>query len=320
MTSPICILGAGAFGTALAILLARNGNQVRLWTNEPAHLQALIKTHENKRYLPGIKLPDPIKPCVHLTDALDGVDDVLVVVPSRAFAEVIAKLPKDLRIAWATKGMSGDHWLHELVQQRFGGIPMAALSGPSFAREVALDLPTAVTLACNDEQFCQDLLQRFCNHMFRIYTTDDLLGVAIGSVVKNIMAVASGMAVGLQLGENAVAALITRGLTEILCLANALGAKQETLMGLSGLGDLVLTCTSKQSRNRQFGELLALNFSVNEIQEKIGGVVEAQHNLQTIYQLAKKNKIEMPITEQVYFVLYDALDPKVALENLLARS
>lgn len=323
--SPIAVLGAGAWGSALAILLARNGQSVRLWSNDPKQISEIYHKHTNQRYLPGITFPDNVQFYAELDKALSGVQDILIAVPSVGFRNTLQQIKKiatnNVRIISGTKGLDPEtgKLLHEVVQEIFGNIPIAILSGPSFAKEVALGLPTAVTLANNDPQFAKDIIQRFHNAAFRVYTSKDLIGVQVCNSVKNVLAVAVGTSDGLGFGANARCALITRGLAEMARLGMAMGGKLETCMGLAGVGDLVLTTTDDQSRNRRFGVAIGKGKTVQEAREEIGQVVEGADNAVKVYELAQRMKVVMPITEQVYRILYEKLPPLEAMKALLAR-
>ncbi len=326
MNKKIAILGAGSWGTALAILAARNGCQTLLWGHNPEHLIALTQDRQNKRYLPGIMFPDNLTVTSDLAKVADFTKLFLVSVPSNAFKNTLlnlkAHLYEDVQIAWATKGFDPDNGslLHEVVADIFSSqSPAALLSGPSFAGEVAAELPTAITIASYQPDFASQLADILHGERFRTYTNSDLIGVEVGGAVKNVMAIAAGIADGLGFGANTRAALITRGLTEIIRLGVRLGGKQETFMGLAGLGDLILTCTDNQSRNRRFGLALGQGkdktLAIQEIGQQIEGVSAAKET----FLLAKKHGVDMPITEQTYKVLYEGLAPLTAVQNLLAR-
>jgi len=324
LTHPIAVLGAGSWGTALAIQLARNGNDTRLWGHDPGQIASMRELAENRRYLPGHPLPDGL----HLYDelsCLDGVQDLLIVVPSHAFRETLQAIKPRLRdgcrISWATKGLEPDSHklLHQMVLEELGERPMAVISGPTFAREVAEGLPTAVTVASNDEFFAMDLARRLHGANFRAYTSEDITGVEIGGAVKNVLAIAAGIADGLGYGANTRSALITRGLAEMMRLGVALGGKQETFMGLAGLGDLVLTCTDNQSRNRRFGLALGQGKSAEQALVEIDQVVEGIQTANEIHALAGKHRVEMPITEHVFRVLHDGMSAREAVVSLLNR-
>lgn len=324
--SSIAVLGAGSWGTALAVLLANNGNCVNLWGHNEAAMTAMAQTRCNQRYLPDITLPEKLVPYFDLRIALAGVRDILVVVPSHGFKTTIEMikplLAKDARICWATKGLEPNtgRLLETTVSECLGStIPRAVLSGPSFAYEVAKGLPTAITLASTDKQFAADLTQRLHNKTFRVYTSDDLVGVQLGGAIKNVLAIAAGISDGLGFGANARSALITRGLAELVRLGLAMGGRLETFMGLAGMGDLVLTCTDNQSRNRRFGLALGQGKTATEAEIAIGQVVEGAKNAKEVYQLASRLQIEMPITEQIYHILYHHISARNAVTTLLSR-
>lgn len=323
----VAVLGAGSWGTALGLLAARNGRAVRLWSPFGEELKPLAAERENRRYLPGHRFPDNLRVEPELAALLNGVHDVLVAVPSHGFRETLKHLaahrPKNLRLAWATKGFEHDSGklLHHVAAEVFGkDTPLAVLSGPSFAGEVAAGLPTAVTVASAHAAFAQDLAQVFHGPSFRAYTSDDMAGVETGGAIKNVIAIGCGISDGLKFGANARAALITRGLVEITRLGLKLGAHAETLQGLAGLGDLVLTCTDNQSRNRRLGLALAAGQNLKAIEQEIGQVVEGVYAAEAAHRLAKRLGVEMPITEQVYRILYEHLPPRAAVETLMARS
>lgn len=320
------VLGAGSWGTALAVLLARNGCVTRLWGRDAQHLAAMRAARENVRYLPGIKLPDTLEIHADLARALDGIQDVLLVVPSHAFRQsvhaLVPCLHQDARLAWATKGMEPGtgKLLHQVVAEEVGAqVAMAVVSGPTFAHEVAKGLPTAITVASDSPSFAKDLAGYLHNDTFRAYTSDDVTGVELGGAVKNVLAIAAGIADGLGFGANTRAALITRGLAEMMRLGTALGGRRETFMGLAGLGDLVLTCTDNQSRNRRLGLELARGAALNAILQRIGQVVEGVQTAKEVLRLATQAGVEMPIAHQVYRVLHENCPPRDAVQALLAR-
>lgn len=325
-TKKIGILGAGSWGTALAIQAARTGCDVLLWGHHQHHMTALAKDRENKRYLPGVAFPAGLSVTADLQEVSRLTNLLLIAVPSHAFKatlEQIRPLTTDnVKIAWATKGFNPDDGslLHELVTALFSAqTPVAVLSGPTFAQEVAAELPTAITIASPHHAFSNELAQLFHSNRFRTYTSIDIVGVEVGGAVKNVMAIAAGIADGLGFGANTRAALITRGLTEIIRLGLRLHGHQDTFMGLAGLGDLVLTCTDNQSRNRRLGIALgrgqALEPAMREIGQEIEGVLAAKET----FMLAKKHAIDMPITEQTFKVIYEGLSPVAAVQNLLSR-
>jgi glycerol-3-phosphate dehydrogenase (NAD(P)+) len=326
-SAPIGILGAGSWGTALAILLARNGRSVRLWSVDQHELVPLLSDRENRQYLPGIPFPETLTIEPQLEKLAAVVHDILVVVPSHGFRSTLKLLvthrPSHLRLAWATKGFEHDtgKLLHQVAAEELGEqLPLAVLSGPTFAREVAAGMPTAVTIASNNTKFAQDLAESLHNRTFRAYTSDDMAGVEVGGAVKNIIAIGCGISDGLKFGANARAALITRGLVEITRLGMKLSARAETFQGLAGLGDLVLTCTDDQSRNRRMGLALAAGKDVKNSTHAIGQVVEGIYAAEAVHHLAKRLNVEMPITEQIYRILYQDVAPRTAVEALMARA
>jgi glycerol-3-phosphate dehydrogenase (NAD(P)+) len=326
MNRKIGIMGAGSWGTALAILAARNGYQTLLWGRNSDHIASLARDRQNKRYLPDLSFPESLIVTSDLSDVAEFSNLVLVSVPSHAFKETLIKLKpslsEEVKIAWATKGFNPDDGslLHEVVAEIFyAQTPSAILSGPTFAREVAADLPTAITIASANQDFANQLAGILHSERFRTYTSSDMIGVEVGGAVKNAMAIAAGIADGLGFGATTRAALITRGLTEIIRLGVKLGGKQETFMGLAGLGDLILTCTDNQSRNRRFGLALGQGKDKTTTMQEIGQEIEGISAAKETFLLARKYDIDMPITEQVYKVLYEGLAPLTAVQNLLAR-
>ncbi|MDH3948123.1 MAG: NAD(P)-dependent glycerol-3-phosphate dehydrogenase [Gammaproteobacteria bacterium] len=321
------VLGAGSWGTALAMLLADNGHPTKLWSHTPSHAEALQRDRCNERYLPGIEFPVALKVSSDLTEVIPAADIVLLVVPSHAFRETLHKLKPLLqpqqRVAWGTKGLEPDthKLLHQMAREELGeGIPTAVVSGPTFAKEVARKLPGAVTVASADQDFALDLARALHNEYFRAYTSSDVIGVEIGGAVKNILAIAAGTADGLGFGANARAALIARGVAEIQRLGVTLGAQNETFMGLTGLGDLVLTCTDDQSRNRRLGLALGQGKSRDETIQAIGQVVEGINTSREVHALAQDHNVDMPITEQVYLILHQGHTPREAVQALMERA
>jgi glycerol-3-phosphate dehydrogenase (NAD(P)+) len=324
-TGRIAVLGAGSWGTALAIQLCRVGHRVALWGHDPGHLEELVRDRENRRFLPGLALPPAIEPSASLDEALTEALACLVVVPSHAFAEVLSmlpgRLPSHLGVAWATKGLdpATGGLLHGAARRALPDENLAVISGPSFAGEVARGLPTAVTVASEDPAFASRIAALLHGGRFRAYTSPDLVGVEVCGAAKNVLAIATGIADGLGFGANTRAALITRGLAELIRLGGALGGRPETFMGLAGVGDLVLTCTDDQSRNRRLGLALAQGLSVAEAKARIGQEVEGVVTAQSVHILAQGLGIEMPISEQVYRVLFRGVSPLQATASLLDR-
>lgn len=326
-SKPFAVLGAGSWGTALAMQLARAGHDTLLWSHNSEHVAQMRAEHCNQHYLPDIPFPDKLIPTDDLKHCIDAAGDILIVVPSHAFREILHAIKNllrdDQRLAWGTKGLEQGtrKLLHQIVREELGiTIPIAAVSGPTFAKEVARDLPGAITVASKDQQFANDLAMALHSENFLAYTSDDIIGVEIGGAAKNVMAIAAGIADGMGFGTNTLAALITRGLNEIMHLGVALGGQRETFMGLSGLGDLVLTCSDNQSRNRRFGQALGAGKDLEQAKKEIAQVIEGIGTAKTIYYLAQDNHVEMPISEQVYKVLYEGRSPKDAVHTLLNRS
>ncbi|MGY4517501.1 NAD(P)H-dependent glycerol-3-phosphate dehydrogenase [Lysobacter sp. HA18] len=322
----VAVLGAGSWGTALGALMARNDEVVTLWGRDVDVLQAIDTTHENPRYLPGVVLPDALRATTDLATALRDADLVLVVVPSHAFAETLRALaphrPAHAGVAWATKGFEpgSGRFLHEVAADVLGSdVPLAVVTGPSFAKEVAQGLPTALTVHSDDADFAQVVAEALHGPAFRAYTGDDMLGAELGGAMKNVLAVATGVADGMQLGLNARAGLITRGLNEMLRLNQALGGKAETLMGLAGLGDLVLTCTGDLSRNRRLGLALGRGQSIEAAVREIGQVVESVQTADEVMRQAERAGVELPISSAVRAVLHGQLTPADGLRQLLSR-
>lgn len=319
------MLGAGSWGTALAVLLARNNAPAVLWGHNAQHLAELAKARRNERFLPGVAFPGSLQVSAGLAHALSAADDCLIAVPSHAFREMLTRLAPHLkphmRVAWATKGLEPESGklLHEVAQEVLGARATAIISGPTFAREVAAGSPTALTVASATPQFAADLAARLHNDTLRAYTSDDVIGVELGGAIKNVLAIAAGIADGLGYGANTRAALITRGLAEMMRLGVALGGKRETFMGLAGLGDLVLTCTDDQSRNRRLGLALARGTALADALRDIGQSVEGVPTAREVLRLAKAHGIEMPISEQVYRVLHEGKNPRAAVQSLLQR-
>lgn len=321
----ISILGAGAWGTALAKLLAEEKNSkniVRLWGHDPAHLDELRKTFCNERNLPQIKLPTKLKFENDLAHAVAGTDLILVAVPSRAFRDVTKSLANfSGTIVSVTKGIEFSTGLTMcgVLQQTAPAAKFAALTGPTLALEVARGIPTAIVAASEDSATAAAVQKLFHRPAFRVYTCADLRGAELGGALKNVIAIAAGMCDGLGFGDNSKAALVTRGLAEIRRLGAACGAQPETFSGLSGLGDLMVTCFSKLSRNRNFGERLGRGECVETILKNSVSVAEGHPTARAAFELARKNKIEMPIVDEIYAALYEGKHPAAALRDLTAR-
>jgi len=328
MASPVSVLGAGSWGTALALHLAHLGHEVRLWARDPALASTLRRSGENAAYLPGARLPANLIPTSSLEDALQGTEAAVFVCPSsgvRGLAEAVRPLLVGRPvIVSAAKGVEQEtHMTMTAILASVLGAEhaprVAALSGPSFAREVALGLPTAVTAAARDLAVAEIVQQLFNGPTLRVYTSADVVGVEIGGAVKNVIALGAGVSDGLGFGHNSRAALITRGLAEITRLATRLGADRQTLAGLSGLGDLVLTCTGDMSRNRTVGLRLGHGEALAHIVASMREVAEGIRNTRSVRDLAHAVGVEMPITEQMHLVLYEEKSPRQAVIDLMTR-
>ena len=321
----VLVIGAGSWGTALALVLARNKNTVYMWDVNTTHVNKLLQDSANNQYLPGFPFPPNLYPVSDLVPLMEKLAEIVIVVPCNALKSVLSMLKPlvrpNVRVCLACKGFESTTLSlnHLLVQEILGEVPVAILSGPSFAKEVAAGLPTAVTIASTDAIAASGFSDLFHNETFRTYTHDDVVGVQVGGAVKNVIAIAAGIADGLGFCANTRAALITRGLNEIMRLGIAMGGRQETFMGLSGLGDLVLTCIDDQSRNRRFGLALAQGKSTEQIREQIGQAVEGVGTAQSVSALAKHYNVEMPICEKVQRVIEGKLNVRDAVHELLAR-
>ncbi len=323
----VSVYGGGSWGTALAIHLARIGHEVHLWDRDPEHVAAMRRQRENRHYLPGIELPEKLIPEDDLAATAQASYYHLVVIPSEFFRGFLSRLqgelPEVYRLIWATKGIEqqSGQLLHEVVEEELGeDTAYAIVSGPTFATEVAREMPTAMAVAAHDASLRQDVAALFHGLNLRMYTSDDVTGVELGGAVKNVLAIAAGISDGLRFGANARAALITRGLAEIIRLGAAMGASQATLMGLAGLGDLVLTCTDDQSRNRRFGLALGQGKAAEQAMQEIGQVVEGAVTAKSVMKLMATAEVEMPICTLVYKILYEDLSPEAAVHALLNRS
>ena len=326
-SQPYAVLGAGSWGTALALQLARAGHTTLLWSHHATQCEEIQRTRRNEHYLPGIVFPDTLQPTADLADTIARVRDILVVVPSHVFRETVQKLKPYLgerhRLAWGTKGLEqgSSKLLHQIVREELGiTVPIAAVSGPTFAMEVAQGHPGAITVASKNTEFADELANALQSEYFLTYTSEDIIGVEIGGAVKNVMAIAAGIADGMGFGTNTRAALITRGLNEIMRLGVAMGGQRETFMGLSGMGDLVLTCSDDQSRNRRFGLALGRGMDVESAHNSISQVVEGIGTAKSVYMLSQEHQVNMPITEQVYKVIYEGRSPRKAVQILMNRT
>ncbi|RUO69457.1 NAD(P)H-dependent glycerol-3-phosphate dehydrogenase [Idiomarina ramblicola] len=326
-TPQVTVLGAGSYGTALAICFARKGIATTLWGRDADKVAIMQTAHENEQYLPACPFPESLKVTADLAEALQDVKNVVVVVPSHSFSSMLKQakplLADHARVAWATKGLEPDsgRLLYEVAEEILGEEhPLAVLSGPTFAIEMAKGLPTAISMSSTDQAFVDELSELLhCDRSFRVYTNNDFIGVQLGGVVKNVIAIGAGMADGIGFGANARTALITRGLAELTRLGLTLGAKSDTFTGMAGLGDLILTCTDNQSRNRRFGLALGQGKGVEQALKSIGQAVEGYRNTREVVALARRYQVEMPICEQIFAVLYEGKEPQQAAIDLLSR-
>jgi glycerol-3-phosphate dehydrogenase (NAD(P)+) len=324
----ITVVGAGSWGTALAMVLADNGHEVRLWSHNEDQVKEINEFHTNKKYLPEIVLPEIIVGYASLSDSLTGVETIILAVPTKAIREVIGKIRviqgMPLTIVHVSKGIEPDSLLRitEMIKEEMPNellTDVVVLSGPSHAEEVSLRYPTTVTVTSENMEAAEKIQDLFINHNFRVYTISDVIGVEIGGALKNIIALAVGITDGLGYGDNAKAALMTRGLAEIARLGKKMGANPLTFSGLTGIGDLIVTCTSVHSRNWRAGNLLGKGKTLDEVLENMGMVVEGVRTTKAAYQLAEKYDVNMPITFALYDVLFNGKNPKDAVDVLMAR-
>jgi len=320
----VAILGSGAWGTALAVSLAPR-HQVTLWSREAEEIEAMVRDGYNQRFLPDVPLPAELKLSISLDETLAGAELVIVAVPVaglRSTLQQLAQLPSPVSVIWVCKGFESgtSRFPHQIAEEILpAGFPRGVLSGPSFAQEVARSQPTAMTLASNDGEFAQRAAKALHHSRLRIYSSTDVVGVEIGGAVKNVLAIAAGICDGMKMGLNARAALLTRGLAEMTRLGLQMGGRAETLGGLTGVGDLILTCTGDLSRNRQVGMMLAQRKSLSNILDELGHVAEGVYTAREVHHIAQQHGVEMPICEAVYRVLYEDLAADKAVEALLSR-
>ncbi|PYS27971.1 MAG: glycerol-3-phosphate dehydrogenase [Acidobacteria bacterium] len=329
MSFPIAIIGAGGWGTALAITMARAEREVRLWAYESYLVETILATRENPIYLPSARVPESVHVSNTMKEVLQGARIVIIAVPSHVYRPVVSQmmplLDAEMHFVSAAKGIENDTLMRmsevvvDVLKPAF--MPqVAAISGPTFAPEVARGEPTALVVASPDERLRLFLQKELSAPRFRLYTNSDLIGVEIGAAVKNIIAIAAGVAEGLGLGSNPAAALITRGLAEIMRLVEACGGRRETLAGLAGLGDLVLTCYGSLSRNHRVGIALGQGKNIDEIVSNMRMVAEGVKTAKATVALARKLEVEMPIAEKMYSVLYEGLNPRAAIDDLMDRN
>jgi len=324
----VCVLGAGSWGTALAVLLAKNNNQVSLWGRKEDGIEMMAESRQNKMFLPGINIPEQVNPTMDLEAAIKGAQWLVLSVPSQPFRQVLVEakqyIGNDLKMVNTAKGLeiSTGMRLSQVCEEIMGPAVReryAVLSGPSHAEEVARDIPTAVTVASANKRVAAMVQDLFMSPNFRVYTNPDVAGVELGGSLKNIVALATGVAYGLGYGDNTMAALLTRGLTEMIRMGVALGGDARTFSGLSGIGDLVVTCGSRHSRNRRAGEMIGKGMSLQEALQQVGMVVEGAYTCRVVHRLAAEMKIDMPITKACYQVLYEQRDPRETVGSLMTR-
>jgi len=322
----MAVLGAGSWGTALAMQLVRAGTKPILWDWDARHMEAMRVAGRNEQFMPDHPLPPGLVLEPDLERAVRRADEIIIVVPSHAFVGLIRQIAPWLKpqqgISWACKGLEPGtgQFLHEPARRVFGDDrPLAVVTGPSFAVEVAADLPTAVTVAGTEPGYCSRIARLLHGGNFRAYTSDDIVGAELGGSLKNVLAIATGICDGMGLGDNARAALITRGLAEMMRLGRVIGAREQTLTGLTGMGDLVLTCTGNLSRNRRLGLALGAGKTVDEAVKSIGQVVEGVKTAEEVWRLAQRHGVEMPISEQVYGIIHRDWNPYQCLRDLLSR-
>lgn len=327
MFEKVSVIGAGGWGTALAVLLAEHGSEISLWSHNPAVADEIAADRTNVTYLPGVRVPKNVRATGDLTEAAAGADLVVVVTPSKATREVAgqlaaAGLPESAVVVSCTKGLEHDSGLlmSQVIGECLPGRRMAVLSGPNLAVEIARGVPAACVVGAEDAELMKPLQEVFSTATFRAYTSDDVAGIQLGGALKNVFAIAAGVSDGFGMGENAKAALVTRALAEMMRLGVTLGGRRETFAGLSGVGDLMVTCFSGQSRNRGFGERLGRGESVEGISAAMTMVAEGLPTTRSVWQAAQRCGVEAPVTEQVYRVLYEGKAPRDAMWELLGRA
>ena len=319
----IAIIGSGSWGIALATHLAKLGNNIKVWSFDEEE-KNIINNEKGCKFLPNLKLPENIYCSRDFEEVIDGADFILHVTPSKFTRNVFKQYKQyvgNKPIIICSKGFEKESLktLDEVILDELPNARIGVLSGPSHAEEVSIAIPTVLVIASKDEELKKEVQDTLMSENMRIYTSNDVKGVELGGALKNIIAFCAGVAAGIGLGDNTFAALITRGLSELSRLGVALGGEKETFYGLSGLGDLIVTCLSEHSRNRRAGKLIGQGYTLDEAREKVGMVIESIDNIDVAYELGKKNNIEIPIIETAYDVIYNKLDPKTAVQNLMTR-
>ncbi|MED1863649.1 NAD(P)H-dependent glycerol-3-phosphate dehydrogenase [Fictibacillus nanhaiensis] len=325
----VAVLGAGSWGTALAIVLADNGHNVSLWGRREDQVSEINDNHKNEKYLPGVELPKNIQATTQLNECVKEADTIVLVTPTKAMREVLSQLKNELSspvtIVHASKGIEPGTYkrISEIIEEELPEAVLdsvVVLSGPSHAEEVSLRQPTTVTVSSINMKAAEKVQDLFINQNFRVYTNPDVVGVELGGALKNIIALGAGLSDGLGYGDNAKAALITRGLAEIARLGTHMGANPLTFSGLTGIGDLIVTCTSVHSRNWRAGNMLGKGMKLEDVLENMGMVVEGVRTTQAAYELSKREEVEMPITQVLYDVLFNGKGAKQAVDDLMQRS
>lgn len=328
MTTPhkekVTVIGDGGFGTALALVLNRNGHDVSVWGFDPRVVSDIAEKGENHIYLPGVQIPQSIRWTADREAATQNTNTYILAIPSKYFSDVCASfnglITPENNIVSVAKGLRDGKRMSVIAAEQLQHPAATVLSGPSHAEEVALGTPTAVVAACTELERAKSVQKLFNGPGFRVYTSDDPIGVEVGAAMKNVIAIAAGISDGMGYGDNAKASLVTRGLAEMIRLGTALGGQSSTFSGLSGIGDLMVTCGSRHSRNRGFGERLGKGQSKDEIIDSMQQVAEGVWNAETIHQIGEEKGLELPITAQVYQILYHGKDPRMAVNDLLARN
>lgn len=319
----ICIIGSGSWGVALGIHLAKLGNNVKIWSYMEEE-KNLINNEKKCKFLPNIKLPDGIYCTTSYKEAITGSEIILHVTPSKFTRNTVKEYKEyvtDQTIVICTKGFEKESLstLDNVIKEEIPNVKLAVLSGPSHAEEVSIGVPTAMVIASEKIELANEIRDIFMNEDLRVYTSTDVKGVELGGALKNIIAFCAGISAGIGLGDNTFAALITRGLHEISLLGEVLGGNRQTFYGLTGLGDLIVTCLSEHSRNRKAGKLLGQGMKIDDIRKEIGMVIEGVDNIEVAYELSKKYNLDMPIVKGVYQILYENLEPKIAVKMLMTR-
>ena len=319
----IGIIGSGSWGMALAIFLANKGNKIRVWSFDKEECR-LINEERKCKFLKDIVIPDNIECFNNYETVIENSDIIFHVTPSKFFRDTVKQYKQYIKnqpIIICSKGFESESLktLDDVLKEEIPDVKCGVLSGPSHAEEVSIDMPTALVIASEDEKLCDDIVQMFKSNTMRMYTSKDVKGVELGGALKNIIAFCAGIAKGLELGDNTFAALLTRGLVELSRLGVAIGGKKETFYGLTGLGDLIVTCGSEHSRNRKAGILIGQGNTIEETKEKVGMTIESIDNIEVAYKLAKKHKVEVPIIDAVYNVIFNNLKPKDAVTLLMTR-